>query len=197
MSDDSLVFEKYGCVKVNKFIDEQAVGIVSQYLENKIRRGEWVEGVEEGMHVTRYSYYADPLIEALLLSYQTVVENTIEKQLIPTYSYARIYQPGESLRPHVDRPSCEISVTVNVATKGNFSPIYMQYMDNEPVKYTLEPGDAVIYKGCEATHWRPVLQAEQLNVQFMLHYVDKNGIHADHAKDKRPAYGFSTKIRSC
>ena len=32
-------------------------------------------------------------------------------QLIPTYSYARIYKKGDILKRHKDRPSCEISTT--------------------------------------------------------------------------------------
>jgi hypothetical protein len=123
------------------------------------------------------------------------VEEVSEKELLPTYSYARIYQSGEQLKPHVDRPACEVSVTVNVATKGEFSPIYIQYGNNEVCKFVLEPGDAVVYKGCEAVHWRKPLVEDQLNVQFMLHYVDKNGPYAEHVKDKRPSYGMSEFTR--
>ena len=107
----------------------------------------------------------------------------------------RVYQPGEELAPHVDRPSCEISVTVNVASKGTPSPIWMHYKDNEPHAYTLNPGDAVVYKGCEAKHWRKPFKADQLNVQFMLHYVDKNGPHAGRKFDARPNLGFPSDMR--
>jgi hypothetical protein len=188
-------FETNGCTLVKNFIDEQTVSVVSQYLENKIRRGEWKEE-KPADETSRFFYYADPLIEVLLQASRTAVEDATGKELIPTYSYARVYQPGESLRPHVDRPSCEVSVTVNVATKGPVSPIYTQYGKNDPEKHILEPGDAVIYKGCEATHWRQPLDDGQLNVQFMLHYVDKNGPNAAYAKDKRPHYGMSAQHRS-
>lgn len=187
-------FETYGCVKIENFIDPQTISIVSQYLENKIKRGEWKENIDDP--TTKFYYYADPLIEVILMSSCKAVEDIVGKELIPTYSYTRIYQPGESLKPHVDRPSCEISVTINVATKGAFSPIYMHYGDGDPVKYILNPGDAVIYKGCDAIHWRQPLKEDQLNVQFMLHYVDKNGVNAGYAKDKRPSYGVDKNIRS-
>jgi hypothetical protein len=188
-------FNLNGCAKVANFVDPQTITVVSQYLENKIRRGEWTQDSDKRDPTSRFAYYADPLIEVLLQSSQKAVESVIGKELIPTYSYARIYQPGEALRPHLDRPACEVSVTVNVASVGEISPIYTQYNDAPPEKHILNPGDAVIYKGCDVMHWRRPLQEGQLNVQFMLHYVDKNGPHASHAKDNRLNYGFGTNQR--
>lgn len=189
------VFKKNGCVKVDQFIDDATVGIVSQYLENRIRRGEWVEGNDGKFTPSKLYCYADPLVEVLLLKCKEHVEGTTGKELLPTYSYSRVYQPGEQLVPHVDRPSCEISVTVNVATKGGVSSFYTQYGDNSPEEHVLSAGDALIYKGCEAQHWRKPLEQGQLNVQFMLHYVDKNGPYTSFAKDNRPAYGMHEATR--
>lgn len=193
---DAERFEKQGCVFVKNFIDEQTISVVSQYFENKIRRGEWTEISDKGDPTSRFAYYADPLIEVLLQASKEAVEDATGKELMPTYSYSRIYQAREKLYPHVDRPACEVSVTVNVATKGEFSPIYTQYGQNDPEKHVLNPGDAVIYMGCDVVHWRQPLREDQLNVQFMLHYVDKNGPYAEYAKDKRPAYGFDSNNRS-
>lgn len=193
---DAEHFEKHGCVLVKNFIDAQTIAVVSQYFENKIRRGEWKEFIGKGDPISRFSYYADPLVEVLLLASKEAVEDATGKELLPTYSYSRIYQAGEQLNPHVDRPSCEISVTVNVATKGEFSPIYTQYGQNDPEKHVLSPGDAVVYLGCDVMHWRQPLKDGQLNVQFMLHYVDKHGPHAEYAKDKRHNYGFESNKRS-
>lgn len=192
---DAERFEKHGCVFVKNFIDEQTIAVVSQYFENKIRRGEWAEGYDGNDHTTKFGYYADPLIEVLLLASKEAVENATGKELLPTYSYSRIYQSGESLYPHTDRHACEVSVTVNVAARGNQSPIYTQYGQNDPEKHLLNPGDAVIYMGCDVMHWRQRLTDDQVNVQFMLHYVDKNGANAEHDKDKRPAYGFNSVKR--
>lgn len=193
---DAERFERHGCVLVKNFVDEQTIAVVSQYFENKIRRGEWVESVKNIDPTSRLAYYADPLIEVLLQASKEAIEDATGRELIPTYSYSRVYQPGEKLKPHVDRPACEISVTVNVATKGEFSPIYTQYGQNEPEKHILNPGDAVVYMGCDVMHWRQPLKDGQLNVQFMLHYVDKNGPNAKYAKDKRPNYGFDENTRS-
>lgn len=187
-------FTEKGYVCVRDFIDTDSIAIVSQYFENKIRRGEWQELDNVKDATTKYYYYADPLVEVMLLRCKVAVETNIGKELLPTYSYSRIYQPGEQLFPHVDRPSCEISVTVNVANKGEKSPIYMQYKNNEPVKFVLNPGDALIYLGRDVMHWRRPLNPDQLTVQFMLHYVDKNGPFVDYAVDKRVMYG-TTRVK--
>lgn len=180
-------FEKNGFVIFKNFLEKDFVFMISNYFENKINRGEWVETEDS---ISRYSYYADPLIEVVLLMSKEPIENYIGKKLIPTYSYSRVYQTGEELKRHVDRPSCEISATINVASVGENSPIYMQYKENSEKEIFLQPGDCVIYKGCETFHWRKPLIETKLNVQFMLHYVDKNGLFSEYSIDKRKKYGL-------
>ena len=191
---DAEKFEKHGCVLIKNFIDVHTVKIVSIYMENKIRRSEW-ELLGEKDPTTQLAYYSDPLIETILQLNLPLVSKTCGKELDPTYSYMRVYQPGEELKPHMDRSSCEISVTVNIASKGTPSPIWMQYKNLEAYAFTLNPGDAIVYKGCEAKHWRNPLKADQLNVQFMLHYVDKHGPCSKNKFDMRPNLGFSYKTR--
>lgn len=186
-------FEKFGCVLIREFLDFTTIKTISIYMENKIRRNEWHGKEVDPM--TKLAYYGDPLIETVLQESLPLVAETCGKDIYPTYSFMRVYQPREELKSHVDRPSCEISVTVNVASKGNLSPIWMHYRDNQPQSYILNPGDAVVYKGCEAKHWRDPLESDQLNVQFMLHYVNKFGPHSDRKFDTRPALGYPSSSR--
>ena len=189
-------FQTKGYVKVEGLIDPQTIKTISQYFENKINRKEWVGKPEltDG-EVSKLGYYADPLIEVMLRECQNSIEQHIGLLLEPTYSFSRVYQEGEELLPHTDRPSCEISVTINVACTGDVWPIWMQYKDKDPVKCMLTPGDAVIYKGCEVTHWRRKLPKGQINVQFMLHYVAKNGPYVEYKFDKREALGLDSSAR--
>ena len=43
--------------------------------------------------------------------------------LVPTYSYTRIYNKGNILKKHKDRPSCEISTTLHLG--GDLWPIFI------------------------------------------------------------------------
>jgi hypothetical protein len=189
-------FKKHGCVFIQNLFGKEMVRLLSYYFENKIRRGEWKESYGGDGHTCCFKYYGDPFTEVLLQDTNSAIEDITGRELIPTYSFVRVYQPGEQLKPHLDRPACEISVTVNVATKGNISPVYTRYGNNETQKHVLNPGDAVVYLGCDVLHWRHPLENDQINVQFMLHYVDKNGPNAKYAKDERNMYGLGPNMRS-
>jgi hypothetical protein len=183
--------DKAGYLKVKSLIDETTIKTISEYFENKINRGEWEQQDIASHDSSKFGYYADPLVEVLLKSCLSVVEKETGLSLEPTYSFSRVYQGKEELKPHTDRPSCEISVTVNVAcTMSEPWPIWVQYKNNDPVKCMLNPGDAIIYKGCEVTHWRRSLDVGALNPQFMLHYVVKDGPNAAYKFDKRAALGL-------
>ena len=105
-------------------------------------------------------------------------------KLTPTYSYSRIYDRGAILGRHTDRPACEISVTVSIDSCKTFEwPIYL---DGE--KILLDPGDAVIYKGCDLWHWRDEFLGDWHH-QCFLHYVNAEGPHKEWALDKRRILG--------
>lgn len=141
---------------------------------------------------TAYKKYADPAMETMLLHIQPLMEKNTGLKLIPTYSYYRVYHDGDDLAPHVDRPPCEISASI--CFNYNYdNPDYQWpiYMDGTAV--TLEPGDLVIYKGCDLSHWRNTLERVGDNVwhvQGFFHYVDANGPHKDVAFDGRPSIGY-------
>jgi hypothetical protein len=184
-------FSEVGYLHVSELFDEETITLVSGYFENKLARGE-VEiknGFISDHEATGIGYYADPLVETLLKKATPFVSKTVGENLLPTYSFFRVYRPGEKLTKHTDRPSCEISVTVSVAYAGEPNKIYMQAEGKKESAFTLNPGDGVIYKGCDTTHWREPLKEGQLVVQFMLHYVKQNGPNAHFIFDGRPRLG--------
>lgn len=181
-------FDKAGCVLIKGFLDPQAIQTVSRYMEYSVKNQEYNKVSDSW---SKYARYADPLTETILYNAKDHVEEITGKELYPTYSYARVYVQGDYLGPHVDRPSCEISITCHVAAKGKEWPIWMKPPGKEAVSFVLEPGDAVVYKGCEVVHWREKAVDTEVNAQFMLHYVDKNGPNAEYKFDRRAALGLS------
>jgi len=184
-------FNKKGYVIIRGFLDSVGVSTVSRYLEYRVNQ----TTSNEQDPTSKFSFYADPLIETILYSARETVEESCGLNLDPTYSYARIYVKGDQLKKHVDRPSCEISVTTNVAINGEPWSIWCQNPGDDPVECILQPGDAVVYKGCIVEHWRESLQHADFNVQFMLHYVDKNGANASYKWDRRPSLGLPSNMR--
>ena len=70
-----------------------------------------------------YAKYADRLMETLLIKTIPVMKKKTGLDLIPTYSYTRLYRTGNVLFKHKDRPSCEISTTLNLG--GDLWPIFI------------------------------------------------------------------------
>jgi len=132
----------------------------------------------------------DSLLEQLLPNF----ELASGKKLYPTYAYARLYAPGEELKIHTDRPSCEISATLTLGFEGDPWPIYMGDEGGANAsKIMMDVGDAVLYRGCDKHHWREPYKEGKWQAQVFLHYVDANGPHAEWKYDKRPKLSHHAK----
>ena len=156
-----------------------------------------------------YSHYADMVMETLLMKVLPKMQQETGLQLIPTYSYARIYKRGDILRRHKDRPSCEISTTLNLG--GNPWPIFIdgtgannvidEYKNivkpgaPEGTKVLLDVGDMLVYSGCELEHWRETFDGDICG-QVFLHYNHVNGPFAENNKfDGRPMLGLPSFVK--
>lgn len=126
---------------------------------------------------------SSPAVYNLLPCVKTLVKKVpqvsklVEEDVLPTYTYGRIYQPGEVLKRHRDRDACEVSLTVNLQQFGKSWPIWIQKPNGEEINLDLRPGDAMLYLGCVADHWREKFEGDS-HVQVFLHYVLANGSRA-------------------
>ena len=161
---------------------------------------EW--GVWDDLQVPNtYSHYSDIAMETLLLKCQPAMEKATKTKLIPMYSYTRIYKNGDELKRHKDRPSCEISTTLNLG--GDPWPIYLSPTENvgfpdgknittesnaKGKKINLKQGDMLVYSGCILEHWREKFEGQDC-AQVFLHY---NNSESPIAKqfDNRPHLGL-------
>ena len=138
-----------------------------------------------------YSHYADMLMETLLEKVKPTMEKHTGLKLSPTYSYARIYKNGDVLARHKDRYSCEISTTLNLG--GDKWPIYLDPTGKNGqagIKVDLEPGDMLIYSGCELEHWREEFKGKDCG-QVFLHYNKSSSKKAkENLYDGRPFIGL-------
>ena len=174
--------------------------------------GTWKDAQVPGV----YSHYADPVMETLLMKVLPVMKKQTGLDLIPTYSYTRVYTKGSILWRHKDRPSCEISTTLNLG--GDMWPIYIDPTGQDNIiksQYTnkgeecivkkgahsgnrvdLEPGDMLVYSGCELEHWRNEFTGDMC-AQVFLHYNHKNGPFAEKNKfDNRPLLGIPSFVKN-
>lgn len=97
----------------------------------------------------------------------------LEETVLPTYSYARVYKQGSVLEKHTDRDACEISLTLHL--DGDYPwPIWIETPQQEKKFVSLNPGDAMIYLGRIAPHWRDEYKGNYYS-QVFLHYVRSRG----------------------
>ena len=172
----------------------------ANFIAKNEMHGSWEDQQVPGV----YSIYADQVMETLLMKVLHVMKEKTGLNLFPTYSYARVYEKGAILKRHKDRPSCEISTTLNLG--GDNWPIFIDPTGSDNVidefkeihkpgapkgiKVDLKPGDMLIYSGCELEHWREPFKG-QLCGQVFLHYNHADGQFAkSNLYDKRPMLGI-------
>ena len=183
MQDTVKLFEQNGYVHLKDFLDDDNCRELTGILRDLVAQGKTTKDPQcPKSHAIHGSVTFDKLLEDLLPHF----EKHCGKRLYPTYSYARLYEPGEELKIHSDRPACEISATVTLGFDGEVWSIYMAGN-----KVDMQVGDAVLYRGMEIEHWREKYTEGQWQAQVFLHYVDADGPHADQKYDGRTSLGLS------
>lgn len=130
-----------------------------------------LEGDEQAPNsYSAYNYI--PFLE-LLCEKTPEVSAAIGETVLPTYVYSRVYKNGSELVRHTDRDACEISLTLHLHGDSSW-PIWIETPSGEKRCVELNPGDAMVYLGKIASHWRDPYQGEYYS-QVFLHYVRSRG----------------------
>ena len=133
----------------------------------------------------------DAAFDAVLEWFRPQISRLVGLELIPTYSYTRIYNRGAILARHTDRPACEISLTASISIPEGMAPsvIYLKPPDAEEIKVEMHEGDGCLYAGSEVEHWRDAMPADGY-IQLFLHYITRHGANFPaHAYDQRKRLG--------
>lgn len=184
-------FSYDGYTVLRSVISTDTAALATQYA--LLQRGFPRYYEREEMFRAAIGRYADALSESLLLQVQPVVERAIGLELLPCYSYLRIYGKGAILQKHTDRPSCEISTSLTLGFKAEALWPLCAESQGEDRAMELAPGDMLAYRGADLPHWRPVFEGEYW-VQTFLHYVDAHGEYTDFKFDGRERIGPFDKL---
>jgi len=112
-----------------------------------------------------------PFVE--MLTYKAKeVSDALGESVLPTSCYARVYKNGDVLERHTDKPHCEVSLSVHLYGDTEWSI----YFGDDHLH--LEPGDAVLYFGCDISHGRDAYLGDKYS-QVFLHYVRSRGTYSD------------------
>lgn len=113
-----------------------------------------------------------PFLE-LLCEKNSEISKVLGEFVLPTYSYSRIYKNGDVLKRHTDRDACEISLTIHLNGDEQWE-IFLEDLTGKIQSIILNPGDALLYNGCDVFHWRKEYTGKFYS-QVFLHYVKSKG----------------------
>lgn len=200
-------FEKNGYIYLPKMIENPQSLVCEVPKERgqfKYHKNDICERLPEEQVDGSFSRYNFPCsaYKELYFLVRKELETILGMDLFPTYYFDRFYFVGQELKRHIDRPSCEVSVTIQIGSNRQEPwPIWFKKPNGEETFINMNNGDAVIYKGCEIEHWREPLRSkynkfEQQIIkmvnkedntyhhQIFLHYVNANGPYVQHAYDQ-------------
>jgi len=166
---------------VPNFISQEHAQVLQKQFFKLEQSGEYNKDSQAPNSPAIYNF--KPFLELLCQKVNHVSE-LIEEPVLPTYTYARMYKNGELLNRHRDRPACEISLTLHIGGDAAWD-IGIQKPSGEEVTLDLKQGDAMLYLGCVADHWRNTPFSGQNYSQVFLHYVRSNGSNAWAYFDKK------------
>lgn len=194
MCDQITQFNVDKYVHLKNFLHKDSCAELTQVLKNLVAQKKTIKDPQSPLSESVHGAIA---FDKLLVDLLPHFEAASGRKLYPTYSYARLYAPGDELLVHTDRESCEISATITVGFEGNVWPIYMgdDINKSNATEIRMEIGDAVLYQGIAKHHWREKYTEGKWQAQVFLHYVDANGQYADWKFDKRPSLNLTKELQ--
>ena len=168
-------FLKDNHIIIKNFINEKDAKILGENVVNYSFK-------EELNSATNATGIHNPIWGLEILTHKCYnLSKIIGDYLLPTYCYARVYKNNSELYIHKDRPSCEVSLTLHLDGDSSW-PIWIQTPEGDNVSVDLQSGDAMVYLGCLAPHWREKYTGNQYS-QLFLHYVRSRGKNSQHYFD--------------
>jgi hypothetical protein len=216
MNEIQQYFKQHGYVVIKNFLDRNTAFLLNEYCKTVVTaldfklfnspedyNRDWDGNFGDAQIPHTFHRYGDPMIDTLMLLSTNKMQEFTGLNLNPNYTYWRFYQKGDQLLRHKDRPSCEISTTlclgydvsdVDSTMYSNYTwPIWIQGLDGTESPAQLEPGDMIIYRGCDLDHWREKFKGKY-HTQAFMHYSDIDGPF-NIKYDTRPILGIPGKFR--
>lgn len=142
-----------------------------------------------------WSTYGFVAFEALMKMLTPQVSQRLGLELAPSYTYMRYYYPGAVMKRHIDRPSCEVSMTLTLTCDGSPWPIGIRDLEGTEHLVQIEPRCGMLYQGTRCEHWRNSYDSGSEQVQVFLHWVDPKGANAGYVMDGRPLLAVSPDLK--
>ena len=209
-------FEKNHWLRILGFIDKSMANLLYRHVQHEALRCQWFNnhGIDcdpfiHGefsstsddpirTHNNNYSFfekYGDPIFDTLLEVSAGRISELVGKELIPQYTYHRLYLKGVPLVPHIDKPGTGIALSLCLGfdvSNVNHDYNWPLYLSGFPLH--MNPGDLCIYRGEIIEHHRDeFLGIDQ--AQCFLFYSEKDSSY-NIINDGRPMLGMPGNFKS-
>jgi hypothetical protein len=176
MEDCSGAFRRNGYVRLPALLHPFHIDALRKYYRRLIRNGGMCHG--DGENTDRYTAHNEAVSRFFHRQLLRAVTHIAGEPLKPSYTYVVSYQGGAELQPHVDREQCEFTLGLLL----DYPPEHEQERPwplciktrRGTVEIKQQVGEAVLFRGCRLSHFRPPLHAGYTSTSMLLHYVRKS-----------------------
>jgi len=204
MSDRSAFYSEKGYLSLPEFMPTEVTRAFLAKLKNDlVRDSVSFDSLKRGSPLLKseavevYGMHYAPMA-GFLWGMTPAVSALVGRELLPTYSYFRMYRQGDICRVHSDRYACEHSLSLLLAASDELPwPLEVgsghidqpreradeDFGDEAYDSIAMHPGDAVLYQGVHRLHGRITPNRNRWSAHLFLHWVDPNGAYAKEAFD--------------
>ncbi len=124
----------------------------------------------------RYFKHSEPMTVWLHQQLQRPIQELVAEPIKRSYAFLGGYVEGSDLKPHVDREQCEYTLSLTLDAhpgqrRADAWPLGLQDRAGRTRWARLAPGDALLFKGRELSHFREPLGAGRRSTSAFLHFV--------------------------
>ena len=138
-----------------------------------------------------------PPMKFFLWGLTPLISQLVGREVLPTYDLFRVYRAGDVCRVHSDREACEHSLSLTLDySDGKPWPLQMgriplperqkrvteDFEGEENVSISMQPGDAVLYRGIHRRHGRTEQNPNRWSAHLFLHWVERDGAYREEAR---------------
>ena len=150
---NSLGYQKINNILPVDFCNETAQKFTDEIIKKKPMVYNWNRG-----WVWKW-YNPDPMLE-MYKQVKSKIETVVGEKLLPTYSFITGYTNNSYMSIHKDRPACEVSVSINLASTFDWG-LYITDLQGSTTKVITNVGDGVIYLGPQVEQWRALIKTNK------------------------------------
>lgn len=167
--------EKYAALR--EILPAAQLAAIRRYFEQLLTEGFML--FNDRQVELRHGIYNDALSIYFHEQLAPLVSRLVGETVKPSYVYSAIYVEDAILKPHVDRPQCEFTMSLQIGydpvqTDATPWALCLDDASEKRVETFLANGDALVYKGCELIHYREALFKNHRSTSIFFHFVGQD-----------------------